>query len=240
MRTLFLATTSDVLSDALVRLAGNDFHIAVSHNGCEALAQLQEVTPDALILDMLLPYLDGLRLLQALGDHRPPVILALTTSISPAEQVLAWKLGVLMVVMKPCRPEVVMGHLNHLLELHDSSKILADDPQTVVARILRRFSLPEHRDGFEYLRIGTPLYMADRCQSLTKELYPAIAQLCGCDDGKLIERAIREVLEDGWKSRNTALWRWYFPCLEHRPSNKLFLATVVRMIEEESARFQRR
>jgi DNA-binding response OmpR family regulator len=57
---------ADVIKDGLVK-AG--YHVAVVHNGFEALRDLEEARPDLILTDINMPKLDGLKLCQAIQNR---------------------------------------------------------------------------------------------------------------------------------------------------------------------------
>lgn len=232
MKTLFLALPDESLCSALAKNMGKDYDLTVCHDGEKTLKALQAQKPDILILDLMLPMLDGLQILRELGDQRPELILAVFAPCSNRMLQMAKDLGVDVFLSKPCRPQAVMMATTHLLQLQALPESTLD-PQEQTARHLRKLVMPEHRDGFQQLRVGIPLYLADPRQSLSKELYPAIAELCGNGNGNQVERSIRELIHESWGKRNVAVWKQYFPDMNKPPSNKVFLSNLARVLQEE-------
>lgn len=69
----------------------NRYELAFAASGAEALAQLDAVRPDVLILDMRLPDTDGVDLLRRVRDQRPDIPVLVTTayvSMEPRLRVL--------------------------------------------------------------------------------------------------------------------------------------------------------
>ena len=60
MQSLLIADGSEVLTTQLAEALRGSYHIRVCHNGLAALEQLRERKPDVMILDLLLPELDGI------------------------------------------------------------------------------------------------------------------------------------------------------------------------------------
>ena len=85
-------------------------------------------------------------------------------------------------------------------------------------------------DGTKYLLIGIPLFAKDLNQRMIKELYPAIAQLCGNHSVDQVEHAIRDAIRQAWNTRDESVWRAYFPrggChTEKCPTSKLFISRL--------------
>ncbi len=90
---------------ALEMLGG--FQVQVCANGAEALAAARDFTPDLILLDVMMPGMDGPSTLERLradpGTAAIPVIF-LTAKVQPAEVVHYQSLGALDVIAKPFDP----------------------------------------------------------------------------------------------------------------------------------------
>jgi len=110
-------------------------------------------------------------------------------------------------------------------------------PETQTAQLqartiamLHELSLGVHRLGYKYLTVAVPRYYLDDSQSLSKELYPYVAEVFGCTDWHSVERSIRAVILDARKAGNEAVWAQYFPGSRKPPSNKAFLAVLAERL----------
>ena len=103
-------------------------------------------------------------------------------------------------------------------------------PQEQVTEMLHELSLPKHRRGYSCLCIGIPRFALDQSQSLSKELYPFIAEYYGYSDWHAVESAVRDIILAAWENRNPAVWEKYFPNQSRVPVNKLFIATLAERI----------
>ena len=111
---LLIAVKSEIITDLLVSaLSMHDVHTC--DTGREALAMLEKHRPDALILDLTLPVMDGLAVLQK-TSFRPHSILALTNLATPAVIQAAVDVGVQDMILIPCAIRHIIEHLNALIE----------------------------------------------------------------------------------------------------------------------------
>lgn len=60
MKTILIADPSELFTEALSHALAPRFHVHICHNGVDALRLLQELRPDILILQLTLPYIDGI------------------------------------------------------------------------------------------------------------------------------------------------------------------------------------
>lgn len=123
----------------------------------------------------------------------------------------------------PCSAKAVANHLSNMLRIAalPSEQL---DPQEVTAEHLNLLNFPVHWSSYQHLRVGVPLFSQDTHQSLSKELYPAIAAICGNDNKNQVESAIRNSIKKLWKNRNVVIWEKYFPSFADPLSNKEFFA----------------
>lgn len=230
MRRLLIADASEPFTDALTEVFKNEFELRICHDGEEALEALLSFQPDVLILNLWLPFKDGLTVLQE-SAHRPGVILTISTYINTYIENRAADLGVQYIMTMPSVNAVRV----RLMDMVASTVLPKRDlsGQTVV--LLHTLGFHTHLDGYRQLCIGIPIYARNSNICLSKELYPAIATELGLPDARAVERSIRNAIEDAWKHRELAVWAKYFPTKSNGvtrcPSNKAFLARIMELLE---------
>lgn len=234
MQKLLIAHHSEELMNALKDMLSARFHVITCTDGQTALELLRSEKPDILILDLMLPRKDGFTLLEDAYPCIPPVILATTGHNSDyVEQTAATK-GIGYVMMTPCEARSVVLRLMDLVKCLHTSPNQQNDHQSETVKLLLKFGIPSERDGFAQLRAAIPLYAQDRAQRLSKELYPAIAKLCGYGSGQQVERSIRSAIEAGWNSRKDGIWESHFPPnadgVYTCPSNKVFITLIASIL----------
>jgi len=117
---LLIAVKSEIIADSLVSaLSMYDIHIC--DTGPDALAMLETHRPDALILDLTLPIVDGLTVLRK-TSFRPRIILALTNIVNTAVLQAAADAGVQDMILIPCTIRHIIEHLNALIEKAPSAE----------------------------------------------------------------------------------------------------------------------
>ena len=98
--------------------------------------------------------------------------------------------------------------------------------QETVRQHLRILGFREGETGFPQLCAAVPLFAQDPYQSLSKELQPAVAELCHTESGSLVESKIRRLISDTWQNRNPSIWAEYFPDLQEKPTIHQFLCLL--------------
>ena len=118
---LLIAVKFEIITDLLVSsLSMHD--VRTCDTGPGALAMLEAHRPDALILDLALPVMDGLTVLRK-TNFRPHVILALTNLATPAVLQAAADAGVQDIVLIPSTIRHIIEHLNALIEKVPSAEV---------------------------------------------------------------------------------------------------------------------
>lgn len=117
---LLIAVKSEIITDSLASaLSMYDIHIC--DTGPDALATLETHQPDALILDLTLPVIDGLTVLRK-TSFRPRIILALTNLVNTAVLQAATDVGVQGIILIPCTIKHIIKQLNALIEKAPSAE----------------------------------------------------------------------------------------------------------------------
>ena len=114
MAKLLIAVKSEIMGTALSDLLTH-YEVSVCHNGRDALRLLETLRPDIFIVELSLPDVTGLTVLQQ-TCYRPPVILALTNLI--AENILqaVADAGVQDIILLPCTVRHIIRHLEALIQ----------------------------------------------------------------------------------------------------------------------------
>lgn len=234
MRKLLIADCNEEYRAALAAALSSRYQILCCHSGTEALDLLHQEHPDIFVLDLMLPELDGLTLLERISaDGIRPMVLAATPIFSDYVFSCAHRLGIEYLVRKPCSIEAIASRVQDL-----SSRLKAPKPKTdpvsYVTGLLLALDISTKHNGFDYLREAIVLMAKDPAQSVTKVLYPEVARICGCHKEN-VERSIRTALDKAWEKRNLQIWQKYFPNARQRPSNAVFISRLTEelLLEEE-------
>jgi CheY-like chemotaxis protein len=112
MRTLIVDDTPQVLHDLrqLLELTGQVEIVAQAGNGLEAVRMADELHPDAIIMDLEMPGLDGYEATRMIKTHHPMTrVIILSVHADPDEQQRAWEAGADSFVVKGARYETLMN-----------------------------------------------------------------------------------------------------------------------------------
>lgn len=234
MRKLLIADCNEDYRTALVAALTSQYQVLCCRSGTEALEILTQEHPDIFILDLMLPELDGLTLLERVSANGIcPMVLAATPILSDYVLSCAQRLGIAYLVRKPCAIEAIVSRIRDL-----SCRLKAPEPKTdpvsFVSSLLLSLDISTKHNGFGYLREAIFLMAKDPAQSVTKMLYPEVAHICGCNKEN-VERSIRTALDKAWEKRDPETWKRYFPSACQRPSNAVFISRLAEalLLEQE-------
>ena len=99
-------------------LRAEGFTVAVEHRGDRAAQRIRDEKPALLILDVMLPGIDGFTLCSQIRDSYPGLILMMTALDENAEQLTGFHVGADDYVVKPVDPLLLLARVRSLLRRH--------------------------------------------------------------------------------------------------------------------------
>ena len=234
MLRIVIAMASDDFGHMLEQQLNTEHSVVRCFDGITAMDLLQHLKPDVLLLDLSLPLMDGLSMLEQTQAYLPGLIVGVTDVTNESVCWQAQELGVSKLYRLPIEPDVFMSQLHDML----SETVPGASPQINMRRrivqLLNSLSFKPNLSGYQQILVGIPLVMQDISIPMCKELYPKIAELTGLTNSKPIEHTIRTVIRDAWENGDRELWQRYFPSAGNRqkpyPSNKQFFTSVVNIL----------
>jgi two-component system, response regulator, stage 0 sporulation protein A len=239
--------------------------VGVAYNGEEVLKQLEErdSTPNILILDIIMPHLDGLGVLERLRDmdlNPMPKIIMLTAFGQESITQKAVQLGASYYILKPFDMEVLVNRIRQLTaapmsasgnaggsQLQSQARKRLSQPakpqgkqnlDASITNIIHEVGVPAHIKGYQYLRDAiTMVYNnIELLSAVTKTLYPAIAEKYRTTPSR-VERAIRHAIEVAWTRGNidsiSHLFGYTVNISKAKPTNSEFIAMVADKLRIE-------
>lgn len=234
VQKLLIADPSEEFRLALTEAFQDHYHVLNCANGRDALSILRSEKCAVLITELMLPQLDGISLLQITASERcRPAVLVVTSFISRHVLQTLSQLGVACVMRKPCDVDAIVLQIAGLRSMpglaYPGNR--AWNPRDFIRRQLLSLGIATKHKGYAYLQEAVLCMAADPLQSLTKELYPAVAEIFG-SDWELVERSIRSALDAAWKRREEWIWEQYFPGLNKRPTNAAFISRLAELLRQ--------
>ena len=215
--------------------------VGTASTGTQAIELVNNLNPDYLILDIVMPELDGFGVLSALENKR--TIVVMMSQLRPDGFVQkAMQYGASYYLAKPFDYGMLLKVLDGF-DAHYSPKPTTKFNKTLDERISNLFisvGIPAHIKGYQFLReaIKMTIESPDIINSITKRLYPGIAEVYQTSPSK-VERAIRHAIEVAWNRgkieniNNVFGIKIYSP--NEKPTNGEFIALIADKLLLESA-----
>lgn len=225
--------------------------IGVAFNGNEVLSLLEKDIPDVLILDIIMPHLDGLAVLekiQHLNLSPMPRIMMLTAFGQEEITKKAVELGASYYILKPFDMDVMANRLRQIAGVSVSESVRnvripvlptrGKNLDQNITSIIHEIGVPAHIKGYLYLREAITMVYNDveLLGSITKILYPAIAKKYNTTASR-VERAIRHAIEVAWSRGNMdsigQMFGYTVSNSKAKPTNSEFIAMVADKLRLE-------
>ncbi|GAE31894.1 sporulation transcription factor Spo0A [Halalkalibacter hemicellulosilyticus] len=236
--------------------------IGTAFNGQECLGLVEDKEPDVLILDIIMPHLDGLAVLKRLNTLKlknKPNIIMLTAFGQEDVTKKAVELGASYYVLKPFDMDVLITNIRDIggknqsfvqpTGSSNSSSFISSKSDSSssngslnldasITNIIHEIGVPAHIKGYMYLREAITMVYNDieLLGSITKVLYPDIAKKFNTTSSR-VERAIRHAIEVAWSRGNidsiSNLFGYTVSHSKAKPTNSEFIAMVADKLRIE-------
>ena len=246
---------ANMLRDFLSRCEDFDV-VGVAYDGNEALEFVFNFKPNVIVLDLIMPVLDGLGVIQKIKDSKidkKPEILILSAISQEMMIKEAMELGASCFMLKPFDLEVLEKRIKSITEktkntvktLNENAvkyivnnKSIVNNVEIEVTNIMHDVGIPAHVKGHQYLRDAIISVVKDNeaLIGVTKLLYPDIAKKYNTTATR-VERSIRHAIEMAWDRGRTDslqnLFGYTFNLRKGKPTNSEFIAMVADKLRLE-------
>ncbi|WP_276929969.1 sporulation transcription factor Spo0A [Herbinix luporum] len=230
--------------------------VGKSENGIDALDMIKEKKPDVVLLDLIMPKLDGLGVMEKVRRDsefkKNPSFIVITAIGQEGVTESAFELGANYYIMKPFDSNVVLSRIKQIkrkshTRLTDSHRVSAYENKSDymernleadVTNIIHEIGVPAHIKGYQYLRDAIMMSVndAEMLNSITKLLYPSIAKRHKTTPSR-VERAIRHAIEVAWSRGKMdtidELFGYTVSNGNGKPTNSEFVALIADKIRLE-------
>jgi len=225
----------------------SDFElVGVAYNGEQILTIIEEKSPDIVILDIIMPHLDGIGVLERLNtlSGRRPKVIMLTAFGQESITQRVVELGADYYILKPFNIDVLASRIRQLATTITMQRpvvaqaIKARPVDVEVTNIIREIGIPAHIKGYQYLRDAIMMIIEEMelLGAVTKVLYPRIADKYSTTPSR-VERAIRHAIEVAWGRGNmdmiNRLFSYTVKLEKGKPTNSEFMAMVADKLRLE-------
>lgn len=231
--------------------------IGVSYDGVQCLQMVEEKRPDVLLLDIIMPHLDGMTVLEKISNQeKMPNVIMLTAFGQEDVTKKAVELGARYFIVKPFDTANLANQIRLVMRKpqNDSSipvtqtNVQGDNEKkepsldASITSIIHEIGVPAHIKGYLYLReaIAMVYHDIELLGSITKVLYPDIAKKYNTTASR-VERAIRHAIEVAWNRGNidsiANMFGYTVSMTKAKPTNSEFIAMVADRLRIERNHF---
>ncbi len=224
--------------------------IGTAPDGEEGYRLITDKRPDVAIVDIVMPKLDGLGLLEKLLHNKDVknTYCIMYSAISNDKVIQkAISLGALYYLLKPCEDVSVIA--DRIRQVYAATSALPtrasssvnpkglnmwvdeSNLESVITDIIHDIGVPAHIKGYNYLREAIGLCIRDDefINSITKLLYPTVAKNFSTTSSR-VERAIRHAIEVAWNRGKeevlTDIFGYTIDTNKGKPTNGEFIAMI--------------
>jgi two-component system response regulator (stage 0 sporulation protein A) len=233
--------------------------IGVVKDGNEAIDVIVENKPDVAIIDVIMPHLDGIGVLEkinTLGIDKKPTCIMLSAVGQDKITQKAINLGAEYYIVKPFDMELLVKRIRELKTYNPlpntnfitkeiksqyievSSNRAEENLEALVTNIIHEVGVPAHIKGYQYLRAAIIMVIEDIeiLNQITKMLYPKIAKKFNTTPSR-VERAIRHAIEVAWsRGQNEVIeniFGYTISASKGKPTNSEFIAMIADKLRLE-------
>lgn len=252
-----IADDNERILDLLGEIIESDRELELvgkANNGEDAYSLIREKQPDVVLLDLIMPKMDGLSVMdmvnrdQELRKHPSFIVVTAVGQERITED--AFRKGASYYILKPFNNEMILNRIKNAgqsshHEINSFAGMGAEKetrPQVnLEARVtdmIHEIGIPAHIKGYHYLRDAIIMAIEDMdvLNAITKVLYPTVAKKHQTTASR-VERAIRHAIEVAWSRGKLDtlddLFGYTVSNGKGKPTNSEFIALIADTIRLE-------
>lgn len=252
-----IADDNDRILELLGEIISSDKELTLvgkANNGEEMYQIIKNKEPDVVLLDLIMPKMDGLSVMERVNEDRTlkksPNFIIITAVGQERITEDAFKKGASYYIMKPFHNETVLNRIKHIQKEMGSTKKESGNVveysahtkevslENRVTDMIHEIGIPAHIKGYHYLRDAILMAIEDMdvLNAITKILYPTVAKRHQTTSSR-VERAIRHAIEVAWSRGKLdtleELFGYTVSNGKGKPTNSEFIALVADTIRLE-------
>ena len=263
--TVLIADDNQEFSMTLATYLKNQDDMTVigrAKDGNEALDMIPNLMPDVVLLDVIMPHLDGIGVLEKLNMikmNKKPICIMLSAVGQDKITRRAVELGAEYYVVKPFDIELLITRIRELknyrpsqnnnfisrdmqvqqyIEISNGQEKKEENLEALVTNVIHEVGVPAHIKGYQYLREAIIMVVndIDVINQITKSLYPKIADKFTTTPSR-VERAIRHAIEVAWGRGQQDvvenIFGYTISAAKGKPTNSEFIAMIADKLRLE-------
>ena len=251
-----IADDNQRILDMLETVIGMDKELNLvgkAKNGEEMCQIIKDKQPDVVLLDLIMPKMDGLTVMEQVSQYKNvskrPYFIVVTAVGQERITEDAFNKGANYYIMKPFNNEMLLNRIKSVRKMFRNNEKKSEDTKTEnavrgenlenrVTNMLHEIGIPAHIKGYHYLRDAIIMAVEDMdvLNAITKILYPTVAKKYQTTSSR-VERAIRHAIEVAWSRGKLdtldELFGYTVSTGKGKPTNSEFIALIADTIQLE-------
>lgn len=251
-----IADDNERILDLLGEIIDSDKELSLvgkANNGEDAYSLIKEKQPDVMLIDLIMPKMDGLSVMELVNSDREitkrPSFIVVTAVGQERITEDAFRKGANYYILKPFNNEVILNRIKNAGAFSHSEVRMAPaegvqntkpevNLEARVTDMIHEIGIPAHIKGYHYLRDAIIMAIEDMdvLNAITKVLYPTVAKKHHTTASR-VERAIRHAIEVAWSRGKLdtldMLFGYTVAGGKGKPTNSEFVALIADTIRLE-------
>jgi two-component system alkaline phosphatase synthesis response regulator PhoP len=157
-KILIVDDEPDILELIEYNLNKEGYQVFVAHNGQEAVAEAKKVLPDLIILDVMMPKMDGIeacRIMRTLPEFKNTFMVFLTARSEEYSEIAGFNVGADDYIAKPIKPRALVSRINAILRRNQPSEDSSDNKLEIGDLVI-------DREAFMVFQAGEKVVLAKK------------------------------------------------------------------------------
>ena len=230
--------------------------VGIAGDGQEAFEKIKELDPDVVLMDMIMPYVDGIGVLENLNaEGIMPICVMISAVGQDSITARAIELGAKYYMVKPFDLDLAIKRIrgmvkNNIVSINSNVRdikqayvaidntVNKNNIEARVTNIIHELGVPAHIKGYQYLRDGIMMAIenVEVINQITKSLYPDLAKKYHTTPSR-VERAIRHAIEVAWNrgqlEATERIFGYTINANKGKPTNSEFVAMIADKLRLE-------
>ena len=227
--------------------------VGKAKNGEEMCQIIKDKKPDVVLLDLIMPKMDGLTVMEQVGQdknvNKRPYFIVVTAVGQERITEDAFNKGANYYIMKPFNNEMLLNRIKSVRkmfrnndkkneDIKSENAVNGENLENRVTNMLHEIGIPAHIKGYHYVRDAIIMAVEDMdvLNAITKILYPTVAKKYQTTSSR-VERAIRHAIEVAWSRGKLdtldELFGYTVSTGKGKPTNSEFIALIADTIQLE-------
>lgn len=240
MSTILIAddelTTVKNIFNSIIKKENDVKLIGITSNGKEVLEIMQKNMPDILLLDLMMPVMDGLELLDILIDQKDKYltntkIIVISSYIDKLYKTTKYRKYIYGILPKPYDTSELLNLIKKINIENNNRNV-----KKYIEETLNQFNFNKNSHSYKYLKdaIYLIIYEGKINFELENDIYIKVAKINNKSNGLLIKWAIEKLMNNMYMDTKYNVIKNYFNFIEEKkPTTKLFIRYVVNNFEKQ-------